>query len=99
MQQKTVLSLTVDLLANNAFGHLRDDKISALHHLIIKLQKPLVNNEQALPMVQESLLLNFWNFASTTTLSSCLLQQCNQQLQRLGRGPLELQAPEESYFD
>ena len=38
LQSKTVLSLTIDLLANNAFNHLKDEEISALHHLILKLQ-------------------------------------------------------------
>ena len=35
LQSKTVLSLTIDLLANNAFNHLKDEEISALHHLIL----------------------------------------------------------------
>ncbi len=40
LPSKTVLSLTIDLLAHNAFNHLKDEDISALHHLIIKLQEP-----------------------------------------------------------
>lgn len=37
LQSKTVLSLTVDLLANNAFNHLKDEEIneSALQYFSI----------------------------------------------------------------
>ena len=79
---KTVLSLTIDLLANNAFNHLKDEEISALHHLILKLQEPLT------PM-QQNLLLTFWNHAYTGDLPAALLYRCNTVLQLLGRSPLE----------
>ena len=82
LQSKTVLSLTIDLLANNAFNHLRDEDISALHHLILKLQEPLTP-------IQQSLLLAFWNHAYTGDLSAALLHRCNTVLQQLGHGPLE----------
>ncbi len=82
LQSKTVLSLTIDLLANNAFNHLRDEDISALHHLILKLQEPLTP-------LQQSLLLAFWNHAYTGDLSAALLHRCNTVLQQLGHGPLE----------
>ena len=61
LQSKTVLSLTIDLLANNAFNHLKDEEISALHHLILKLQEPLTP-------IQQNLLLTFWNHAYTGDL-------------------------------
>ena len=61
LQSKTVLSLTIDLLANNAFNHLKDEKISALHHLILKLTEPLTT-------IQQNLLLTFWNHAYTGDL-------------------------------
>ena len=82
LPSKTVLSLTIDLLANNAFNHLKDEEISALHHLILKLQEPLTR-------VQQNLLLGFWRHADTTGLSPALLHRCNTILQQLGHYPLE----------
>ncbi|MEO6255006.1 MAG: hypothetical protein ABIO79_16980 [Ferruginibacter sp.] len=82
MQNKTILSLTVDLLANNAFNHLRDDEISALHHLILKLREPLT-------AIQQNLLLTFWCHAYTGDLPAALLYRCNTVLQQLGLNPLE----------
>lgn len=82
LQSKTVLSLTIDLLANNAFNHLKDEDISALHHLILKLQEPLTS-------IQQNLLLTFWNHANTTELPAPLLHRCNSLLLQLGRSPLE----------
>jgi hypothetical protein len=82
MQNKTILSLTIDLLAHNAFNHLKDDEISALHHLILKLQEPLT-------IIQQNLLLTFWNHACTGDLPAALLYRCNTVLQQLGRSPLE----------
>lgn len=82
LQSKTVLSLTIDLLAHNAFNHLKDEDISALHHLILKLQEPLTP-------IQQNLLLAFWNHAYTGDLPAALLHRCNTILQQLGHGPLE----------
>ncbi len=83
LQSKTVLSLTIDLLAHNAFNHLRDDEISALHHLILKLQEPLTP-------IQQNLLLTFWNHACTSGLPAPLLHRCNSILMQLGRSPMEM---------
>ena len=82
IQNKTILSLTIDLLANNAFNHLKDEEISALHHLILKMQEPLTT-------IQQNLLLTFWNHAYTGDLPASLLHRCNTLLQQLGRSPLE----------
>jgi hypothetical protein len=82
LQSKTVLSLTIDLLAHNAFNHLKDEEISALHHLILKLQEPLTN-------IQQNLLLTFWNHAYTGDLPAGLLHRCNTLLYQLGRSPLQ----------
>ncbi len=82
LQSKTVLSLTIDLLAHNAFNHLKDEDISALHHLILRLQEPLTP-------IQQGLLLTFWNHAYTGELPPALLYRCNTLLQQLGRNPLE----------
>lgn len=82
-QSNTVLSLTMDLLAHNAFNHLRDDEISALHHLILKLTEPLTP-------IQQNLLLTFWNHACTTGLPAPLLHRCNAVLMQLGRSPMEM---------
>ena len=82
LPSKTVLSLTIDLLAHNAFNHLKDEDISALHHLIVKLQEPLT-------AIQQGLLLTFWNHAYTGDLPAALLYRCNTLLQQLGRNPLE----------
>jgi hypothetical protein len=79
----TILSLTMDLLAHNAFNHLRDDEISALHHLILKLTEPLTP-------IQQSLLLTFWNHACTANLPAPLLHRCNTMLMQLGRSPMEM---------
>lgn len=83
----TILSLTIDLLANNAFNHLRDDEISALHHLIVKLKEPLTP-------IQQNLLLTFWNHAYTGGLPAHLLHRCNTVLQQLGRSPMEMMEAE-----
>jgi len=82
LPSKTVLSLTIDLLAHNAFNHLKDEEISALHHLILKLQEPLT-------AMQQNLLLTFWNHAYTGDLPASLLYRCNALLHQLGRSPLE----------
>ena len=87
MQNKPILSLTIDLLANNAFNHLKDEEISALHHLILKMQEPGI--QQNLPVRQAGLLLTFWNHAYTGDLPASLLHRCNTVLQQLGRNPLE----------
>lgn len=89
LQSKTVLSLTIDLLAKNAFNHLKDEEISALHYLILKLQEPLTAKQQNLPGRQAGLLLTFWNHAYTADLPAALLYRCNTVLQQLGRCPLE----------
>ena len=91
LQSKTVLSLTIDLLAHNAFNHLKDEDISALHHLILKLQEPLT-------LIQQSLLLAFWNHAYTCDLPAALLHRCNTVLQQLGQGPLEEMMMEEEMY-
>jgi hypothetical protein len=91
LQNKTILSLTVDLLANNAFNHLRDDEISALHHLILKLREPLTP-------IQQNLLLTFWNHAYTGALPAPLLHRCNTILQQLGRSPMEMQEVEVEFY-
>lgn len=82
LQSKTVLSLTIDLLAHNAFNHLKDEDISALHYLILKLQEPLT-------VGQQRLLLAFWKHAYTGELPAALLHRCNTILQKLGHCPLE----------
>jgi hypothetical protein len=79
---KTILTLTIDLLANGGFNHLKDDEISALHHLILRLQEPLTN-------VQQNLLLTFWNNADAANLPAALLYRCNAVLQQRGRNPIE----------
>ena len=83
LQSNTVLSLTMDLLAHNAFNHLRDDEISSLHHLILKLTEPLTP-------IQQNLLLTFWNHACTAELPAPLLHRCNTVLLQLGRMPMEM---------
>ena len=88
----TVLTLTIDLLAHHAFNHLKDDEISALHHLILRLKEPL-NYEQ------QCLLLAFWNHASVSSLPPALLQRCNSILIHLGRPPLEEPSFEFSFVD
>ncbi len=82
LQSKTVLSLTIDLLAHNAFNHLKDEDITALHYLILKLQEPLT-------VSQQQLLLAFWKHAYTGDLPAALLHRCNTVLQQLGHCPLE----------
>ncbi len=81
-QSKTILSLTIDLLANGGFKHLKDDDISALHHLILRLQEPLST-------IQQNLLLTFWNHADAANIAPALLYRCNAVLQQLGRNPIE----------
>ncbi|HNN72312.1 MAG TPA: hypothetical protein PKG89_13770 [Ferruginibacter sp.] len=82
-QSNTILSLTMDLLAHNAFNHLRDDDISALHHFILKLTEPL-------SPIQQNLLLTFWSHACTTDLPAPLLHRCNSILLQTGRQPMEM---------
>ncbi len=82
LQPKPILSLTIDLLAHNAFNHLKDEEISAIHHLILKLQGPL-------SPIQQNLLLSFWNHACTGGLSASLLHRCNTILMQYGRCLLE----------
>ena len=82
LQQNPILSLTIDLLANGGFNHLKDDEISALHHLILRLQEPLTH-------IQQNLLLTFWNNADAANLPAALLYRCNAVLQQRGRNPIE----------
>jgi hypothetical protein len=79
---KTILSLTTDLLANGGFNHLKDEEISALHHLILRLQEPL-------SIVQQNLLLTFWNNADAANIPPALLYRCNAVLQQRGLNPIE----------
>ncbi|MBS1510131.1 MAG: hypothetical protein JST86_04775 [Bacteroidetes bacterium] len=81
-QPNIILSLTIDMLANGGFNHLKDDDISALHHLILRLKEPLTR-------VQQNLLLTFWNNADATNLPPALLYRCNTVLQQMGRNPIE----------
>ena len=81
-QNNSILFLTIDLLANNAFNHLKDSEVSSLHHMILKLTEPLTP-------AQQNLLLSFWNYASTASLPMSLLHRCNTVLQQLGRSPLQ----------
>jgi hypothetical protein len=81
LHSKTILSLTTDLLAHGGFNHLKDSEITALHHLILRLQEPLTN-------VQQNLLLTFWNNADAANLPPALLYRCNTVLQQLGRLPI-----------
>ena len=78
---KTVLSLTTDLLAYGAFSHLKDEHISSLHHLILRLQEPLT-------VLQQKLLLTFWVHADGSVLPAPLLHRCNLVLQQYGRTPI-----------
>lgn len=90
-QSKTILSLTSDLLAHGGFNHLKDSEITALHHLLLRLQEPLNT-------VQQNLLLTFWNNADAANLPPALLYRCNTLLQQMGRLPIvELYAEMESY--
>jgi hypothetical protein len=90
-QNNTILSLTTDLLAHGGFSHLKDDEISALHHLILRLQEPLT-------VIQQNLLLTFWNNADAANIPSGLLYRCNTILQQRGRQPIvELYAEVEMY--
>lgn len=90
-QNNTILSLTINLLANGGFSHLKDDEISALHHLILRLQEPLT-------VIQQNLLLTFWNNADAANIPSGLLYRCNTVLQQLGRNPIvELYAEVDQY--
>jgi hypothetical protein len=73
---KTIHSLTSDLLANNAFNHLREDEVSALEHLLGRLKEPLST-------IQQSLLLTFWKHASTANIPPSLLGQCNNVLHQM----------------
>lgn len=82
LHSKTILSLTTDLLANGGFSHLKDDQISALHHLILQFKEPLT-------IIQQNLLLTFWNNADAAHLPAALLYRCNTLLQQYGRTPIE----------
>jgi len=79
---KTILSLTTDLLANGGFSHLKDDQVSMLHHLILRLKEPL-------SIIQQNLLLTFWNNADATNIPPALLYRCNTILQQHGRSPIQ----------
>jgi len=81
-QSKNILSLTIDLLANGGFNHLKDEEITQLHHLILRLQEPLTS-------IQQNLLLTFWNNADAANLPAALLYRCNAVLQQRGRSPIE----------
>jgi len=81
-QHQTILSLTTDLLANGGFNHLKDDEISALHHLILRLQEPLTS-------IQQNLLLTFWKNADAANIPAALLYRCNAVLQQRGYNPIE----------
>jgi hypothetical protein len=81
-QGNMVLSLTTDLLANGSFNHLKDDEISALHHIILKLQG-------SLSAMQQNLLLTFWNNADVYSIPPALLYRCNMTLLQFGRPPIE----------
>lgn len=82
-RSNTILSLTTDLLAHNAFGHLPDEEIAALHHLILRLTEPLTP-------VQQRLLLGFWSHACAAALPAPLLHRCNTVLLQFGRRPMEM---------
>lgn len=75
---KTILSLTIDLLAHHAFDHLKDKEISTLHGLILKLKEPL-------SPAQQNLLMAFWRHADTSCLPAALLYRCNLALQQKGQ--------------
>jgi hypothetical protein len=81
LHSRTILSLTSDLLANGGFSHLKDDQISALHHLILRLKEPLTS-------IQQNLLLTFWNNADAANLPAALLYRCNTVLHQHGRNPI-----------
>jgi hypothetical protein len=87
LHNKTILSLTVDLLANGGFSHLKDEKISSLHHLILRLQEPLTT-------IQQNLLLAFWQNADASNIPPALLHRCNAVLCQLGHQPIEAFAEE-----
>lgn len=77
----TILSLTTDLLANGGFSHLKDDQVSALHHLILRLKEPL-------SIVQQNLLLTFWSNTDAANIPAALLYRCNTVLQQHGFAPI-----------
>ena len=81
LPSKTILCLTTDLLASGAFSHLKDEQVSALHHLILRLQEPLT-------VIQQKLLLTFWSHADAAVLPAALLHRCNMILQQYGRMPI-----------
>ncbi|MEI8058720.1 MAG: hypothetical protein WCG67_01080 [Ferruginibacter sp.] len=81
-QSKAILMLTNDLLANGGFSHLKDEEISALHHLLLRLQEPLSN-------IQQNLLLTFWSNADASNIPAALLYRCNAILQQRGCNPIE----------
>lgn len=82
LQNKTILALTIDLLANGAFSHLKDDEITSMHHLILRLQEPLST-------IQQNLLITFWYHADISSVPASLLYRCNTVLYQHGRYPLE----------
>jgi len=78
---KLILSLTTDVLVNGGFSHLKDDQLSALHHLLLRLKEPL-------SILQENLLLTFWANADATHLPEALVYRCNIVLQQRGFLPI-----------
>lgn len=80
-QPNIILSLTTDLLAYGGFSHLKDDQVSNLHHLLLRLKEPL-------DRVQENLLLTFWTHADAGIIPAALLYRCNTILQQRGLFPI-----------
>jgi len=87
-----VLPLTGDLLAFRAFSHLRDDEVSALHHIIL-------NHSGPISIAQQNLLLSCWHHAVTDNIPPALLHRCNTVLLQLGRNPMEEHIFETGYPD
>jgi hypothetical protein len=81
-QDNTILSLTTDLLAYGGFSHLKDDEISALHHVLLRLQG-------SVNIMQQKLLLTFWNNADFNSIPASLLHRCNMILLQFGAAPME----------
>ncbi len=77
-----ILALTTDLLANGSFNHLKDDELSNLHYVLLKL------HEGASPEHQQ-LLLTLWNNADGSQVPQALLYKCNMLLLGFGRTPIE----------
>lgn len=78
----SILALTTDLLANGSFNHLKDDELSALHHVLLKLRGSASH-------IHQQLLLTFWNNADATQVPQALLHRCNMVLMGCGRMPIE----------